>query len=114
MAKGKAGLWLEGWKFSIYLALPLFASVYYNDPKRQQAAIDYWKYVQYPANPNTDMRKQIAEMQKQKEQREAYRQQMQELQERAKRSREQPAEDTPKRGWWRALWSSKKESSSEA
>jgi len=112
MAKGKAGLWLESWKFSIYLALPLLASWYYNDPKRQQASIDYWKYVQYPPNPNTDMRKQISEMQKQKEQREVYRQQMQELQERARKSREQPPEDdTQKRGWWRSLWTSKKESS---
>ena len=113
MAKGKTGLWIEGWKFSIYLALPLFASWYYNDPNRQQASIDYWKYVQYPANPNTDMRKQIAEMQKQKEQRAAYQQQMKELQERAKRSREAAAataaeeDEFKKRGWWRSLWSKK-------
>ena len=88
MAKGKTGLWIEGWKFSLYLALPLLASWYYNDPSRQKASVDYWRYVQYPANPNTDMRKQIADLQKQKEQRAAYQQQMRELQERAKQSRE--------------------------
>lgn len=121
MAKGKSGLWIEGWKFSIYLALPLLASWYYNDPNRQKESVDYWKFVQYPSNPNTDMRKQIAEMQKQKEQREAYRQQMQELQEQARRSREaaaaQQAEEAAaaaaKKGWWRSVWP-RKESETQA
>lgn len=112
MAKGKVGFMIEGWKFSLYLAMPLFASWYYNSPERQRASIDYWKYIQYPPNPNTDVRKQIAELKKQKEQREAYRQQMKELQERAKRSREaaeqeEAAEAARKRGWWSSLWSRK-------
>lgn len=115
MAKGKTGLWIEGWKFSLYLAMPLFASWWYNDPERQKRAVDYWKFVQYPPNPNTDMRKQIAEMQKQKEQREAYRQQMRELNERAKESRaaakreaeEAAAATAEKKGWWSSLFSRK-------
>ena len=120
MAKGKTGLYIEGWKFGVYLALPLFASWYYNDPARQKASVDYWKYVQYPPNPNTDMRKQIAEMKKQKEQREAYRQQMQELQERAKRSRdaqkqqEEEEAAAKKRGWWGNLWSRKQSTENQA
>ena len=111
MAKGKTGLYIEGWKFGVYLAMPLLASWYYNDPQRQKAAVEYWKFVQYPANPNTDMRKQMQELKKQKEQRAAYRQQMQELQERAQRSRqaavEQKAEAAKKQGWWASLWSRK-------
>lgn len=113
MAKGKTGLWIEGWKFSVYMAMPLLASWYYNDPARQKQSVDYWKYVQYPANPNTDMRKQIQEMQKQKEQREAYRQQMMELNQRAQQSREQQeqqqraAEEQQKSSsWWRSIFSS--------
>jgi hypothetical protein len=114
MAKGRAGLFIESWKFSLYLAMPLFASWYYNSPERQQASIDYWKYIQYPANPNTEVKKQIEEMRKQKEQRAAYRQQMQELQERAKRSREAAKEQeksadeaASRRNWWSLLWSRK-------
>lgn len=124
MAKGRTGLWIEAWKFSVYLALPILASAYYNDPARQKASIDYWKYIQYPANPNTDMRKQIEELKKQKEQRQAYRQQMQELQERAERSREQQQkaleeeEAAKKRGWWTSLWwsttTTRKQSESQA
>jgi hypothetical protein len=117
MAKGAKGLYLEGWKFSVYLALPLLASWYYNDPLRQQASVEYWKYVQYPPNPNTDLRKRVLEDQakqkEQREQREAYRQQMQALQEQAQRSRAAAAleeeEAARKRSWTSLLGWSRKE-----
>lgn len=117
MAKGRTGLAIEGWKFSVYLALPLLASWYWNDPNRQKAAVDYWKFVQYPPNPNTDMRKQLEELKRLKEQRAVYRQQMQELQERAQQSRAaaQAAaaeeEEAKKRGWWGSLFGSSKKPS---
>ena len=91
MAKGKHGLYLEAWKFGIYLGIPLMASWYYNDPERQRAAADYWKFIQYPANPNTNMREQLEDMRKQQESRKAYREQMVALQQQAQRSRQAAA-----------------------
>ena len=59
MAKGTTGFYLEGWKFSVYLAVPLFASWYFGDPQRQREAANYWQFVKYPANPNTGLKEQI-------------------------------------------------------
>ena len=42
MAKGRQGLYLEAWKFSVYLAVPILASVYYSDPDNQRYWADYW------------------------------------------------------------------------
>ncbi len=79
MAKGKQGFFLEGWKFAVYLAIPITASMYYNNPENQRKAADYWQYIRYPANPATGWKEQIELMQSQKEQRESYRQQLQQL-----------------------------------
>ena len=79
MAKGRQGFLLEGWKFAIYLAIPITASVYFNNPDNQRKAADYWQYIRYPANPSTGWKEQIELMRSQKEQREAYRQQLQQL-----------------------------------
>jgi len=104
MAKGRQGFYLEGWKFAVYLLIPIGASWYYNDPQRQKAAADYWQYVQYPANPNTNMKEQLKELQAQKEQRQAYREQMKELQKQAAKSRrEEVAVNETKGGWRRWL-----------
>ena len=85
MAKGKTGLWIEGFKFTLYLGIPLLASWYYSDPVRQKASADYWKYIEYPPNPTTGLREQIMEQERihneQKEQREAYREQLRKLDE---------------------------------
>jgi Pet100 len=80
MAKGRQGFLLEGWKFGIYLLIPISASIYYNSPQRQKESADYWHYIQYPANPSTGWKEQIELMQSQKAQREVYRQQLQQLQ----------------------------------
>jgi len=81
MAKGRQGFWLEGWKFGLYLMVPICASFYFDNPVNQRKAQDYWKFVQYPANPNTGMKESIEEAAKLQKQREAYRQQLQLLQE---------------------------------
>jgi hypothetical protein len=42
MVKGQKGLYLEAWKFAVYLAVPIVASVYYSDPDAQRYWADYW------------------------------------------------------------------------
>jgi Pet100 len=79
MAKGRQGFLLEGWKFAIYLLIPITESMYYNNPENQKKSADYWQYVKYPANPSTGWKEQIELMQSQQKQREVYRQQLQHL-----------------------------------
>jgi hypothetical protein len=100
MAKGRRGFQLEAWKFSVYIAIPIMASWWFSDPLRQKQAADYYKYVQYPANPNTNMKEQIEQLQKQQEQHKIYREQLKELNRQAKRSNESLSEDSPKAGGW--------------
>eukprot|EP00523_Entomoneis_sp_CCMP467_P003548 CAMPEP_0168741854 /NCGR_PEP_ID=MMETSP0724-20121128/12735_1 /TAXON_ID=265536 /ORGANISM="Amphiprora sp., Strain CCMP467" /LENGTH=99 /DNA_ID=CAMNT_0008789385 /DNA_START=31 /DNA_END=327 /DNA_ORIENTATION=+ len=85
MAKGRRGMMLEGWKFSIYLGIPLLASWYYSDPERQKMSADYWRYVTYPANPNVNMKEKYIEQRKQyEEQRKVYSEQLRKLDQLAK------------------------------
>lgn len=88
MAKGKQGFYLEGWKFAVYLGVPILASWYYSDPQRQKESADYWQYVKYPANPNVNMKEQIEALAAQQKQREVYREQMKELNAQAARAQE--------------------------
>jgi hypothetical protein len=104
MAKGRPGMFLEGWKFAVYMAIPLGASWYFNDPARQRDSADYWQYMKYPANPNTNMKEQIEELRQKQTQRTVYQEQMRELQKQAQRSREaadSDDDDQEKRGWLR-------------
>lgn len=90
MVKGRQGLYLEAWKFSVYLGIPIIASVYYSDPDNQRYWADYWQYIKYPENPNTNVKDKIQEIakekEKQREQRLAYRQQLMALQASANRT----------------------------
>eukprot|EP00532_Pseudo-nitzschia_australis_P003409 CAMPEP_0168182760 /NCGR_PEP_ID=MMETSP0139_2-20121125/12066_1 /TAXON_ID=44445 /ORGANISM="Pseudo-nitzschia australis, Strain 10249 10 AB" /LENGTH=153 /DNA_ID=CAMNT_0008103713 /DNA_START=187 /DNA_END=649 /DNA_ORIENTATION=+ len=90
MVKGRQGLYLEAWKFGIYVSIPVIASVYFSDPETIKKQADYWRFIEYPENPNTNVRQKIQELAKEKEeqraQRMAYRQQLQELQRAAERS----------------------------
>lgn len=90
MAKGRQGFYLEAWKFAVYISIPIIASVYYTDPDRQKEMADYWKFISYPENPNTNVRQKIQELAKEKaeqrEQRLAYQRQLQELQRAAERA----------------------------
>jgi len=102
MAKGTTGFYLEGWKFSVYLAVPLFASWYFGDPQRQREAANYWQFVKYPANPNTGLKEQIEAMAAQKKAREEYAKQMKDLQTQAAKSRETIGEESKRsKGWLR-------------
>mmetsp|Transcript_25541 Transcript_25541/g.39219 ORF Transcript_25541/g.39219 Transcript_25541/m.39219 type:complete len:133 (+) Transcript_25541:158-556(+) len=90
MVKGRQGLYLEAWKFGVYISIPIFASWYYSYPETQQYWADYWQYIKYPENPNTNVRQKIKELgeqkEKEKEQRMVYQQQLRELQKAAERS----------------------------
>lgn len=79
MVKGRQGLFLEGWKFVVYLAVPITASIYFSNPENQKKSADYWQYVKYPPNPSTGWKEQIELLQSQSKQREIYRQQLQQL-----------------------------------
>lgn len=79
MAKGRQGFMLEGWKFGVYLLIPIAASVYYNNTENQKKAADYWQYVKYPANPTTGYKESMEAIASQQKQRELYRQQLQQL-----------------------------------
>ncbi|GKY98780.1 hypothetical protein MPSEU_000834200 [Mayamaea pseudoterrestris] len=111
MAKGKQGLQLEAWKFGIYIGIPIIASWWFSDPVRQRQAVEYYQYVKYPANPNTNMKEQIERLQKQQEQHQAYREQLRELNKQANRTtatlqqshevKDDAAASEAKRGWLR-------------
>jgi Pet100 len=90
MVKGKKGLYLEAWKFSVYISLPIIASVYHSNPENQKYWADYWQFIRYPENPNTNVKQKIQELAQQKDeqrqQRLVYQQQLQALQQSAERS----------------------------
>lgn len=96
---------LEAWKFGVYIAIPIIASVYFNDPKRQQYWANYFEFLKYPSSPNTDLKNQFEELVKQqeeqKQQRTEYAEQMRQLQESARKSRErrEQLQEEKKRGW---------------
>jgi cell shape-determining protein MreC len=110
MVLGKKGLRLEAYKFLVYISIPVMASVYFNDPKKQQYWADYFQFLKYPANPNTNLKGQFEELveqkEKEKEQRSEYAEQMRKLQESAQKSRQRreeimEQEDTNKKQGWR-------------
>lgn len=101
-------MFLEAWKFGIYLGVPILATYWFAwNPERQKEQAEYWQYVKYPANPNVNMREQIAELQKQQQQRQVYRDQLIALNKQAQRnvSNEDEDEATAKRRWWQ-IWRS--------
>lgn len=122
MAKGRTGLYLEAWKFAVYLIIPIGASWYYSDPQRQRDAADYWRYIQYPANPNVGLKDQVEQMAKQQKQRQAYREQLELLQQQARKTvvtapvpnqssertalvgDDGPADPTNQSAWFRWFW----------
>lgn len=110
MALGKTGMRLEAWKFAVYITIPIVASVYFNDPKRQQYWADYFQFLKYPSSPNTNLKHQfevlVEQEEKQRQQRDEYAEQMRKLQESAQKSRqrrEQVEKEQRKRGWLQQL-----------
>lgn len=108
MVHGRQGLKLEAFKFGVYLIIPISASLAFNDPKVQQVAADYFQFLKYPANPNTNLKEEFEELVKQKqiekEQRRLYAEQMKKLQESAQSSRLENElklkQEGTKRGWF--------------
>mmetsp|Transcript_19902 Transcript_19902/g.25631 ORF Transcript_19902/g.25631 Transcript_19902/m.25631 type:complete len:112 (-) Transcript_19902:290-625(-) len=108
MVKGRTGMALEGWKFGIYLGIPLLASWWYGDPERQKAAAEYWQYVKYPPNPTVGMKEKFIEQrQKYEEQRKVYSEQLKKLDDLAGSENDHKKDLQQNRGfWWKlAFWS---------
>jgi FtsZ-binding cell division protein ZapB len=112
MVKGRAGLQLEAWKFSIYIGIPIVASMVFNSPTIQAYAADYFQFLKYPANPNTNLKEEFEsfrqEFEKTQKQREEYRAQIQKLADRVEGNQDETVKtvvvsDTKKRGWL-GLW----------
>jgi hypothetical protein len=99
---------LEAMKFSIYISIPVIASIMFNSPSTQTYWANYFQFLKYPANPNTNLKEEFEELQKKRdlvrEQRKEYAEQVKKLQESAQRSRANAlaaAEAEKKKGW---LW----------
>ena len=107
MVKGRQGLFLEAWKFGVYITIPVVASVYYSDPENQKYWADYWHFIKYPENPNTNVKHKIQELaekkEKQQEQRRIYQEQLRALQQVAERAESFKEESQMKNptSWWR-------------
>jgi Pet100 len=107
---GRGSFSMEAWKFAVYLAVPIAASVYFSNPGRMRQTAEYWKFVEYPANPNVGIKEDIIAAQKQwQDHHEAHQRSMAELHERNKKKptgkQQDDAEElsTPP-GFWRRLF----------
>ena len=114
MVKGKQGLYLEAWKFSIYITIPIFASMYYSNPETQKYWADYWQFIKYPENPNVNVKEQIEELMKQRklqeEQTKQYSKQLYNLQLSANRNKQFQKQNNDNDGnnnesisWWKRV-----------
>lgn len=112
MVLGRQGMRLEALKFSVYISIPVIASIAFNSPTTQKYWADYYQFLKYPANPNTNLKEEFEELQKQRDllrdQRKEYAEQVKILQQSAQRSRAnaaavaaEEAEGKKKKGW---LW----------
>ena len=108
---------MEAWKFAVYITVPIFASVVYNEPELQRVCADYFQFMKYPANPNTNLREEFEELSKkralERESRKEHAEMVRQMHEAAKKSREKReaaivAEGERQRsGWFRWLRSSR-------
>ena len=122
---------MEAWKFAVYISIPVIASVYFSDPETQKKSADYWKFIEYPESPNTNVRQKIRELAKEKSEKNAqslvYQKQLQELQRAAQRSSsfnydencdDDDSSDVPEKGksWWGRVgrWFAKSQDSSSS
>ena len=92
MVLGKAGMRLEAYKFGLYISVPILASIIFNEPEVQRKCADYFQFLKYPANPNTNLREEFEQLAKQRElereQRAKYAEEVARMQDNARRSRE--------------------------
>lgn len=92
MVLGRKGMRLEAYKFGLYISVPIFASITFNQPEVQKWCADYFKFLTYPANPNTNLREEFEQLAQQraleKEKRAKYAEEVQRMQDNARISRE--------------------------
>jgi len=105
MVLGRQGLKLEAWKFGVYLIVPIGASLTFNDPHVQRVCADYFQFLKFPANPNTNLKEEFEELRKkrelEREQRKEYANQIRKLQESAQRRRvEEATRKSERKGWF--------------
>lgn len=67
MVLGRAGYRLEAQKFALYLAVPITASLAFNEPSVQKHAADYFQFMKYPSNPSTNLKKEFDALKRQRE-----------------------------------------------
>ena len=92
MVLGRKGMRLEAYKFGLYISVPILASITFNEPEVQKWCADYFQFLKFPANPNTNLREEFEQLAKQreleKEKRAKYAEEVQRMQDNARRSRE--------------------------
>jgi hypothetical protein len=107
MVKGQTGLYLEAWKFSVYVGIPIVASMTFNSPTIQKYSADYFQFLKYPANPNTNLKEDFKKFQedfeKTQQQRDEYRAQLNKLEKQAEMALENSLHQDKRRGWF-GLW----------
>lgn len=107
---GRAGFKLETFKLSIYIGLPVFAAVIFNEPETVKYFVDHFKYVEYPATVNTSdkVKKDINEK---INQRQIYTEQLRRLDEKVnehklrevKRDNGEDDSKSTNSSWWRSI-----------
>ena len=45
---GHGGLALEGFKFAVYLLIPIGATIVYSDPANMKSIVDHFKFISFP------------------------------------------------------------------
>lgn len=107
MVAGRQGMRMEALKFSVYLGIPLVASAFFNEPETVKYFVDYFKYVEYPASPNTNIREQLEEqameLKRLREQRKVYAKQLRDLDSLTTKNSNE-GENRQNSGWWGLGW----------
>lgn len=67
MVLGRAGMRLEAQKFALYLLVPITASVAFNEPTVQKWSADYFQFIKYPSDPQTNLKEEFDAMKKRRE-----------------------------------------------
>jgi hypothetical protein len=101
---GRGSFSMEAWKFAVYLLVPIGASVYFSNPGTMKQTAEYWKFIEYPANPNVGLKDEIIAAQKQWQlHNEAYQKSLAELKEANKKRKPIEEENEIERppGFWR-------------
>jgi len=58
---------LEAQKFFVYLAIPITASLAFNEPYVQRVSADYFQFMTYPSNPKTNLKDEYESLKKERD-----------------------------------------------